>query len=114
MTAEIPRSASAFVVTVEFELEAGAHPQFLDMVRENAAESVRSEEGCIRFDVLTPLAATGPAVLLYEIYTSRAAFDLHLASAHFKAFDAMTRQMVRSKTVAEFAIFEYAKYGVPA
>ena len=41
-------------------------------------------------------------VLLYEVYSDRAAFDLHLASEHFAAFDAEVRDWVSAKTVSTF------------
>ena len=100
----------SYAITVAFELAFGAFDEFHRLVSDNAAQSVASEAGCIRFDVLTPLGAAGETgVLLYEIYVDRAAFDLHLASAHFKAFDAATRDLVRTKTVAAFSVQENAR-----
>ena len=44
----------------------------------------------------------GPThVFLYEIYRDRAAFDLHLASDHFRQFDQRSRDLVVSKTVVQ-------------
>jgi (4S)-4-hydroxy-5-phosphonooxypentane-2,3-dione isomerase len=77
---------------------------FLKLVRMNAATSLEAEAGCLRFDVLAPLETGGPDVLLYEVYADRAAFDAHLASPHFLAFDRATREMVTAKTVREFRI----------
>jgi quinol monooxygenase YgiN len=39
------------------------------------------------------------AVFLYERYADRAAFDAHLASTHFRAFDAAVRGMVAAKSM---------------
>lgn len=102
---------TAFAVTVAFELVDGAFASFHRLVGENAAESVASEAGCLRFDVLTPEDGGEGDVLLYEIYVDRAAFDVHLATAHFKAFDAATRDLVRRKTVATFRVAENAGAG---
>ncbi len=72
--------------------------------------SVEREPGCLRFDVLTPTEDGGaPQVFLYEIYRDRAAFDLHLESEHYKAFDASTRGLVSRKTVQAFNVAENAK-----
>jgi quinol monooxygenase YgiN len=72
--------------------------------------SVRLEPGCLRFDVLMPAdAGAPPRVFLYEIYEDRAAFDLHLASEHFRDFDERSRDLVRGKTVLAFAVEENAK-----
>lgn len=101
-------SASAYAVTVSFELEQGAVDQFHRLVAENARQSVALELGCIRFDVLFP-TARAHEVFLYEIYTDRAAFDVHLCSAHFKSFDEQTRALVRRKTVNAFTVDQNAK-----
>ena len=103
----------AFAVTVAFDLHPDCRERFLGLVTANAAASIRSEPGCRRFDVLVPADPPGledgtPDVLLYEVYASRAAFEAHLASAHFSSFDAATRAMVRRKTVATFAVADGA------
>jgi (4S)-4-hydroxy-5-phosphonooxypentane-2,3-dione isomerase len=99
-----------FAVMVDFELAAGARDRFLALVKENAEIPVREESGCTRFDVLTPRGPAGvDRVVLYELYTSRVAFDEDLASAHFAAFDAATRELVSRKTIVEFDAAERAK-----
>lgn len=103
-------AGSAFAITVAFEIEVGTYETFHRLVSENARESVSAEAGCIRFDVLTPLGADEAAeVLLYEIYSDRAAFDHHLATDHFKRFDEATRHLVRKKTVVAFAVAQNSK-----
>lgn len=101
---------AAFAITVAFELADGAFPEFHRLVSENAALSVELEPNCLRFDVLTPEhAAEAKHVFLYEIYRDRAAFDLHLASEHFRQFDQRSRDLVISKTVLAYAVRENAK-----
>ena len=95
-------------LVVEFTLREGARAAFLPLVRENAAQSVAREAGCLRFDVLEPEGSPAD-VLLYEIYTDRAAFDAHLASEHFRQFDAVTRDLVAAKAVRLCALSENAK-----
>jgi quinol monooxygenase YgiN len=103
-------SEGGFAITVAFQLEQGAFADFCRLVRENATESVRREEGCLRFDVLTPVDPTAETgVTLYEIYTDRTAFELHLASDHFKIFDERSRPLVKTKTVAAFSVAQNAK-----
>jgi autoinducer 2-degrading protein len=101
--------AGAFAITVTFELVDGAFAEFHRLVKENAARSVATEPDCLRFDVLTPSTGQGPQVFLYEIYSDRAAFDLHLASDHYLHFDARTRALVSKKTVTAYAVEENAK-----
>ena len=91
-----------FAIIVRFTLAPGTRERFLTLVRDNAATSVRDEPGCHRFDVLVPAAED--EVALYEIYADAAAFDIHLASPHFAAFDRATRGMVRDKAVTRFSL----------
>lgn len=91
-----------FAVCVTFHLKAGAAPDFMPLMLENARTSLRTEAGCHQFDVATD-EASPDAVFLYELYTDRAAFDVHLASAHFVAFDAATRDMIAGKSVTTWA-----------
>lgn len=92
-----------FVVTVTFEIHAERSAAFLAAVQENARLSLEQEPECHRFDVA--VGENGPEqVFLYELYTDRAAFDAHLASAHFKAFDAEVSDWVASKKVQTFTL----------
>jgi (4S)-4-hydroxy-5-phosphonooxypentane-2,3-dione isomerase len=101
---------SRYVVTVEFVVHAAIFEEFSRMVCHNADQSVLLEPGCLRFDVLYPLAESPRrTVLLYEIYTGRDAFDAHLATRHFLDFDAATRSMITRKTVVDFTVVEHAK-----
>jgi quinol monooxygenase YgiN len=91
------------VVTVRFDAAAGWEEAFLTRVRRQAADSLAREPGCSRFDVCTPEAGAGQ-VLLYEIYDDAAAFDLHLKSEHFLAFNAETAGWTTSKTVERWLL----------
>jgi quinol monooxygenase YgiN len=86
-----------FVVTVVFE----PHPEhafaFREAMIENARASRERERGCRQFDVCEDPASG--AIFLYELYDDRAAFDAHLATPHFRAFDAATRDWIVRKDV---------------
>jgi autoinducer 2-degrading protein len=97
-----------FALVVRFVLVPDTRAGFLALVADNAAQSVREEPGCCRFDVLEVLDRPDE-VLLYEIYHDRAAFDLHLASAHYRRFDAATRTLVAQKTVSFGRLTENAR-----
>lgn len=71
---------------------------FLPLMKANARTSVEDEPDCHQFDVCRSLADENE-IFLYETYTDRAAFDAHLASAHFQAFDQEVSEMVAAKTV---------------
>lgn len=90
-----------FAVTVTFQITPGQMQAFLPLMLQNARTSLQAEAGCRQFDV-----ATDPdfpdEVFLYELYTSPAAFQTHLASMHFKEFDAQVEGMIAAKTVRRF------------
>ena len=94
---------SRLVVTVEFV----ALPQHADAFRAamiaNARASREGEPGCRQFDVCVT-EGEPERVFLYEIYDDRAAFDAHLGSAHFKAFDATVAPWLQTKTVRTYVL----------
>lgn len=99
-----------FAITVTFEIDAARIDEFMPLVHANAKESVMRELECLRFDVLLPdVTRTLPTVFLYEVYTSRQAFDEHLASRHFLHFDAVTKDMIKSKLVQSYEVHENIK-----
>jgi len=89
-----------YVVTVVFEPKTEHAKAFRDEMLANAKVSRETEPGCRQFDVCVE-AGTG-RVFLYELYDDRAAFEAHLASAHFKAFDAQVRDWVARKDVRSY------------
>ncbi|SLN31855.1 autoinducer-2 (AI-2) modifying protein LsrG [Pseudoruegeria aquimaris] len=89
-----------YAVTVTFRIKPGQMDAFLPLMLANARTSLAEEPGCLQFD--TCRTPGEDVIFLYEIYTDRAAFDAHLASAHFKAFDAEVAAMVEDKQVALF------------
>lgn len=87
-----------FAVCVTFKIAPGQLEAFMPLMLANARASLDNEPDCHRFDVLTDPDRLDE-VGLYELYTDAAAFDVHLASAHFKAFDAAVSAMIASKSV---------------
>lgn len=88
---------------MDFRLKPGSRAAFRRLVDDNAIASTREEPGCLRFDVLEPTGER-ERVVLYEIYDDRAAFDAHLKTAHFAAFDTASTAYVAEKTVTECAL----------
>ena len=87
-----------FVIFVDFHLKPGMRSQFRRLIDENAEASVRTEPGCLQFDVLEP-EGEADRVLLYEIYTDRAAFDAHLQTEHFRIFADASESLFLQKKV---------------
>ena len=89
-----------YVVTVEFAARPAFADAFLREMVANAAASREREPGCRQFDVCA--SAEDGVVFLYEVYDDRAAFDAHLATPHFEAFNAATADWVERKTVRAY------------
>jgi (4S)-4-hydroxy-5-phosphonooxypentane-2,3-dione isomerase len=87
-----------YVVIVEFRIKPERVADFMPLMLENARASRETEAGCRIFDVCVD-PADKTSVFLYELYDDRAAFDAHLATAHFKRFDAAVAPMVAAKAV---------------
>lgn len=87
-----------YCVAVTFRLHAENFSAFEKRVVQQARDSLAKEPGCSVFDVWTD-AGRPNEVFLYEIYDDRAAFDAHLASEHFKSFDAEVADWVADKKV---------------
>jgi len=98
------------VVTVDFELQKDHMPAFRDAMWTQAETTLEREAGCVQFDVCFPLEG-GNRCFLYEKYLDEAAFDQHLASEHFKTFDATTRAWIRTKLVHKWCLADGAPSG---
>jgi quinol monooxygenase YgiN len=92
-----------YVVTVDFRLQPGAMKAFMPLMLENAERSRTDEPGCDRFDVLVPAGETD-RVFLYEIYRDEAAFQAHLQTPHFKAFNAASKAHIKERAVGKLWI----------
>ncbi|WP_282129559.1 putative quinol monooxygenase [Roseobacter litoralis] len=90
-----------FAVTVTFSLKAGRAEKFMPLMYENARASLENEVGCLQFDVATD-SARPDEVFLYEIYSDAAAFDAHLRTAHFQAFDTAIGDMIAAKDIKTY------------
>ena len=90
-----------YVVTVEFVIKPEQMPAFMPLMVGNARASLEQEPGCRQFDVCVDPAKRN-TVFLYEVYDDRAAFDEHLATAHFRSFDAAVKDMVAEKRVRTY------------
>ena len=92
------RTVSGVAVLVDFQLKPGTRDAFRRLIDDNARESVATEPGCLRFDVLEP-DDKPDGVLLYEVYANGAAFQTHLASRHYSVFAAASDDLCISKAV---------------
>lgn len=88
-----------YVIIAEFEVTAEHKQEFLELCRFDSTSSVRDEPGCRQFDALT-IDDAPDAVVLYEVYDDKAAFDAHKATPHYATFaEGVKRLQVTQKQV---------------
>lgn len=90
-----------YVVCVTFKVKIESIDQFMPLMLDNAKASFEQEPECQQFDVCID-ENDKSIVFLYEIYNDKAAFQDHLASPHFKEFDAAVGDMIADKKVQIF------------
>jgi len=90
-----------FVVVVEFTVRAEFKEPFLKRVMRQAQDSLQLEVNCHIFDVCV-CSENKNRVLLYEVYTDKTAFDVHLASAHFRDFSNAVQEWVSDRQLTTF------------
>jgi quinol monooxygenase YgiN len=76
---------AAFVVIAEFAVASERKKEFLELCAFDSLRSVTDEPGCRQFDVVTS-EESPEAVILYEVYDDRSAFDAHKATPHYAVF----------------------------
>ena len=96
-------TGGAFVVVAEFRVAPGRLEAFLAAALDDARHFLADEPGCRQFDVVCPEGARD-AVLFPEVYDSRAAFDLHLATPHLDRFRAAVPALVAEEKPVRFAV----------
>lgn len=94
-----------YVVVVEFSVPAPRAGAFHERVLQQARDTRRLESGCHQFDVCVDPGRPG-LVFLYEVYSDRQAFETHLASSHFAAFDAAVGGWIDSKKITTYERLE--------
>ncbi|MEM6980635.1 MAG: putative quinol monooxygenase [Planctomycetota bacterium] len=96
---------STFAIAVTFEI----HPDHVDAFRtrviQQAQDSLRLEEGCLRFDVLVD-QTNSSTIFLYEMYVDAQAFADHKLTSHFADFDQQVSPWVASKEVRRLDVLE--------
>jgi quinol monooxygenase YgiN len=90
-----------FVLVVEFTLYPGTVERFMPLITANARESLESEPGCQRFDVVQSLDDAN-RILLYEIYDDVPAFDAHREMPHVKNFFQQADELIADRKFMRF------------
>ena len=87
-----------YIVVVSFEVQPESARRFRERVLQQAEDSLALEPDCTQFDVCADPERDNH-FLLYERYQDEAAFQAHLQSDHFKAFDREVTPWVTDKQV---------------
>ena len=90
-----------YIVTVAFHIDPKFGAAFREQMTENARSSRKLERGCLQFDVCNdPMHPD--RIFLYEVYADHAAFDAHIASTHYKAFEKAAGAWITAKDVRTY------------
>ena len=89
-----------FVITVKFEIYEKDTEKFKVRILQQARDSLELEKDCHEFDVCHD-PNNKNIVFLYETYTDKGAFDVHLNSKHYQAFNEEVTPWVKEKIVTQ-------------
>ena len=89
-----------FVITVKFVINEKDIEKFKVRMLQQARDSLELEKDCHQFDVCHD-PNNKNIVFLYEIYTDKNAFDIHLNSKHYLAFNDEVTSWVKEKIVTQ-------------
>jgi quinol monooxygenase YgiN len=89
-----------FVITVKFVINEKDIEKFKVRMLQQARDSLELEIDCHQFDVCHD-PNNKNIVFLYEIYTDKNAFDIHLNSKHYLAFNDEVTSWVKEKIVTQ-------------
>lgn len=92
-----------YIVCVTFLIKPDHLNAFLPLMRAQANNSVRLEEGCNQFDVCQS-SDNEVEIFLYEVYDDASAFQIHLKSSHFVEFDTQVAGMIDEKTIRTYSL----------
>jgi quinol monooxygenase YgiN len=82
-----------FAIVATFEIVPGRMDEFLPLLVAHRDRCLKDEPGTVRFDVLRP-RNDEHQVMLYEVYTDDAAFQVHWNGPHLARMRAETTGMV--------------------
>ena len=89
-----------FVITVKFVINEKDIEKFKVRMLQQARDSLELEKDCHIFDVCHD-SNNKNIVFLYEIYSDKNAFDIHLNSKHYLAFNDEVSSWVKEKIVTQ-------------
>ena len=89
-----------FVITVKFVIHEKDIAKFKIRILQQARDSLELEKDCHEFDVCHD-PNNKDVIFLYETYTNKKAFDVHLNSKHYLSFNEEVTPWVKEKIVTQ-------------
>ena len=88
------------------EIDANHIPEYLEILKEEAAESVKLESGVI---AIYPMyeKETPTSITIIEIYANEAAYQSHLKTPHFLHYKTSTKNMVKSLKLIDMEAIDH-------
>lgn len=88
-------------IIVEFETVDGREDEFLAVIRDHARRTLLEEPGCLRFEVIKPVAQDGTPipnkVMVNELYADQAAVTAHDKGPRRGSLAATVAPMLKSR-----------------
>jgi len=85
-----------------FTIKEGQFDAFLKRVRQQQADCLQKEPGCLHFDILH--TGTANEVALYEVYTDAEALTTHRTYPHYADFRATTEPLVENLSIHNYTL----------
>jgi autoinducer 2-degrading protein len=87
-----------YALAVTINIKPGFKEKFVAAMLDDARGSVGNEPGCLRFDVIQDEKDPN-RIYLHEVYKDRAAFDFHMTTPHFLAWNDAVKDWFASPPV---------------
>ena len=92
-----------FVIWAVLDVKPETFDEFRKAALEDAADSVAKEKDCLQFNVLVP-SGRRDRIALFEVYTSKEEFDVHMQTPHFKKFIAAAETATTGRDVTKLSL----------
>lgn len=92
-----------FVVLAVYDVEPASADRFRRTFLAHVRTSLGEDEDCLRFDLADDENVPG-RFLSWQIFTTKDAFDAHVATRHQEAFERIIAGWVRAKSVETYRL----------
>ena len=96
---------SKFAIFVTVKIKDGKVDEFLSHAHVNATAAVREEPNCHMFRVMQNQDDPN-TIHFFEVYTEAASLDAHREFAHYKAYDAATKDLIEDKSIVKVDLLQ--------